>query len=138
MTEPIDNDPIGTAGRRRRRQKRFPIENPSCLLCGEPNLECLTPVTFDWIKAHRILIELHHPSREQNDPDFVTALCLNCHRKAEEGLAQAVIGVRCEPNPQKRVAVMLDALAVFLDMIAAAVRRWAALLKQACDFGEPQ
>jgi hypothetical protein len=134
----IDNDPIGTAGRRRRRQKRFSVENPVCLFCGEPNLECLSPVTLAWLKAHQVLLEDHHVVGNKSDPDFVVPLCLNCHRLVTEGLAQAGISMNRESNPQKRVAVMLEALAVFLDMLAAAVRRWAALLKQACPFGESQ
>ena len=134
----IDNDPVGAAGRRRRRQKRFSVENPVCLFCAEPNLECLTPVTLDWLTAHQVLLEDHHVVSKKNDPEFVVPLCLNCHRKITEGLAQAGFSMHHEPNPRKRVTVMLEALAVFLDLLAAAVRRWAALLKQACDFGESQ
>jgi hypothetical protein len=134
----IENDPIGAAGRRRRRQKRFSVENPVCRLCLESNLECLTPVTLDWLRAQQILLEDHHVVGEKNDPDFVVPLCLNCHRLVTEGLAQAGIRMCREPNPQKRVAMMLDALAVFLDMLASAVRRWATLLKQVCEFGESQ
>jgi hypothetical protein len=134
----IDNDPIGTAGRRRRRQKRFSVENSVCRLCPESHLECLTAVTLDWLEAHQFLIEEHHVAGKRNDPDFVVPLCLNCHRLVTEGLAQAGIGMHREPNPQKRVAVMLEALAVFLDMLAAAVRRWAALLKQTCHVGDSQ
>jgi hypothetical protein len=101
-------------------------------------LECLTPVTLDWLEAHQVLIEEHHVVGKKNDPDFVVPLCLNCHRLVTECLAQAGISMHRDPNPQKRVAVMLEALAVFLDMLAAAVRRWAALLKQACHFGDSQ
>jgi hypothetical protein len=126
----IDNDPIGTAGRRRKRQKRFSVENPACLFCAEPNLECLKPVTLDWLKAHQVLIEDHHVAGVTNDPDFVVAICLNCHRKVTERLMQAGISMSREPNPRIRVAVMLEALAVFLDMLVAALRRWAALLRQ--------
>jgi hypothetical protein len=137
MTANPDKAPIATAGRRRRRHKRFPLENPSCILCGEPNLECLTPVTVDWLKAHRVLIELHHPACEQNDPDFVVAVCLNCHRKLHEGLAKAGVSMRPESNPKTRVAVMLEALAVFLSMLAEAVLRWAALLRQSTALDVP-
>ena len=130
MTEHLDRNPVRTAGRRRKRQKRFPIDNPTCLLCGEPNLECLRQVTPDWLKAHRVLIEIHHVVLEQNDAEFVVAVCLNCHRKVHEGLAQAGVGERSESDPKTRVAVMLEALAVFLGMQSQAVRRWAAVLKQ--------
>lgn len=127
----IDNDPIGTAGRRRRRQKRFPMENPVCLFCLEPNLECLTPVSPDWLRARCALINLHHVVFEENDPEFVVPLCLNCHRKIHEALAQAIIHPECPNDPTARVALMLDSLAIFHYMEAEAIQRWAALLRQA-------
>ncbi len=133
-----DNNPIVTAGRRRRRQKRFGVQNPVCLLCSERNLECLTAVTFDWLEAHQVLIEEHHVVGKKHDPAFVAALCLNHHRLATEGLMQAGVSMFREPNPRTRVALMLEALAVFLDMLAASVRRWAVILRQACDFGGSQ
>jgi hypothetical protein len=126
----MDNDPIGTAGRRTRRLKRFPMDNPVCLCCLEPNLECLTPVTLDWLKAHRVLIELHHVAFRENDPDFVVPLCLNCHRKITEGLAQADIRPQQNSNPIARVALMLDSLAIFLYMEAEAIQCWAKILRQ--------
>lgn len=127
----IDNNPISTAGRRRRRQKRFWSDNPTCVLCGEPNLERLTPVSLDWLKAHRVLIQFHHPVGVQNDPEFEVPVCHNCHAMAHEGLAQAGISMRRETNPKTRVAVMLEALAVFLEILADAVRRWARILREA-------
>jgi hypothetical protein len=126
----IDNDPIGSAGRRRRRQKRFPMDNPACLHCHEPNLECLTPVTVDWLKTHHVLIEMHHIVFEENDPDFVVPLCLNCHRKITEALVQAIGHPRRPSDAKTRVALMLDGLAIFLYMEAEAIKRWAGLLRQ--------
>jgi len=134
----IDNFPIATAGRRRRRQKRFPMENPVCLFCPEPNLECLTPVTLDWLKTQCALIELHHPVFEENDPDFVVPLCLNHHRQITEALAQAVGHPQRPNDPTIRVALMLDCLAIFLLMEAEAIQRWATLLKQSTTEEAPK
>jgi hypothetical protein len=55
-------------------------------------------------------------------------LCRNCHFLVHEGYLQAGIDLRYEPNPQKRVALMLRALAAFFEILAATIRQWAALL----------
>jgi hypothetical protein len=43
---------------------------------------------------------------------------------------QAGIDFGPEPNPQKRVALMLKALSVFLEMLAKAVWEWSELLQK--------
>jgi len=101
------------------------------MICGESNLETLIPLTPDWLEAHgvpRSLIEMHHPVGEAHDRELIVPLCRNCHAKATEGLMRAGISMRPGPDPKARVPLMLDALAVFLDMLAAAVRRWARVL----------
>src|SRR5450759_2497992 len=87
----IDKDPIRTAVRRRRIQRRFNDENPHCLICGEPELASLTAVTADWLRSHEVeipdrLINFHHLVGEKHDRELVAPLCLNCHAKAHEGL----------------------------------------------------
>jgi hypothetical protein len=72
---------------------------------------------------------LHHFATYQNDPDSVVPVCLNCHRKVTEGLMQAGISMKQERNPTIRVALMLNALVVFLDMLGVSVGRWARILK---------
>ncbi len=124
----IDQNPIRTDGRQKRRQDRFSSPNPVCLLCECPNLQALTPVTVGWLKAHGI--ELHHVVGEKRDPDFVVALCLNCHRNVTENLAKAGISMGRERDSKMMIATMLEALAVFFEMLIDALHRWAALLRQ--------
>jgi hypothetical protein len=124
----IDQDPIRTDRRRRRRQERFGSSNPICVLCGWPHIETLTPVTIGWLYAHGI--ELHHAWLKAHDPDFVMPLCLNCHRQVTEGIACAGVNEKPEPDPVKRAVHMLNAMAVFDEARAASSRRLAAdLLK---------
>lgn len=124
----IDPKPIQTDGRERRRQAKFVCAHPTCLFCGSPDLEALTPVAAGWLKAHGI--ELHHVVGQKHDPDLVVPLCLNCHRKVTENLAKAGVSMDRESDTQMRVAMMLEALAVFFEMLIDALRRWASLLRQ--------
>jgi len=101
-----DENPVRTA---RRRSKR--AEQGRCLLCGR-----------------RKPIELHHPVGKNHDPPFVVPLCLACHVLATENLRIANVDMRYEPNASERVKRSLNASAVFLEMLADAQRRWAALL----------
>ena len=119
-----DQNPIKTDARRRKRQERFGNPNPKCVLCGCPDLEALTPVSPSWFKQHGI--ELHHLVAEARDSELMVPLCLNCHRTATEGLAQAGIDMDCETDPREHVASMLEALAVFFELVIEALRRWAA------------
>jgi 5-methylcytosine-specific restriction endonuclease McrA len=126
----IEEDPIRTDRRRRRRQERFGCANPSCVLCGRPDLEKFTQETSNWLYKHGI--ELHHVMIKAHDPDLVVPLCLNCHREVTEGLAQAGVSDRPEPNPVRRAIHMLNALAVFLEYLAVALRR---LVEELKEFG---
>ena len=122
-----DVDPIRTDGRRRRRLNRFG-PNPQCLFCPCTDLEALTLVKVGWLEKHGI--ELHHVVEERRDPELEVPLCLNCHRKVTEGLAQAGISNHYEQEPRELVAQMLDALAVFLEFVIEALRRWANILRE--------
>lgn len=126
----MDQDPIKTAMREARRQKRFSTEYPICFLCPESDLETLTPVTLGWLEAHgmgvpRILIELHHHYGEAHDPNLIVPLCLNCHRKVTEGLAKEGVGMKAEVDTVVRTVLMLDADAAFFEKFAASRRRMA-------------
>ena len=129
-----DNDPIGTAIRRKRRQIRFGTDHPMCFLCPESNLETLTPVTLGWLEAHGvnvrlILIEMHHIHGEAHDPELVVPLCLNCHRKVTEDLAREGVSMEPEVDPVRRTVLMLQADATFFERFAASRRRMAEDLK---------
>lgn len=131
----IDEDPIRTDGRRRRKQKRLSSSHPVCVLCSCSDIEALTAVTPEWLKERGVIIppgllEMHHVVGEKHDSDFVVALCLNCHRRVTEALDQGQITMQPKRDSRELVALMLDALAIFLDMLVAAIRRWAEVLRQ--------
>jgi hypothetical protein len=126
----IDNNPISTAVRRERRQARFRTYPPVCFLCPESDLETLTPVTLGWLEGwgvdvRRVLIELHHHYGEAHDSELVVPLCLNCHRKATEGLAQEGVTMQPIADTVTRTVLMLHADAAFFERFAASRRRMA-------------
>jgi hypothetical protein len=55
---------------------------------------------------------------------------MNCHRRVTEGLAQTGISMRPEPEPRERVALMLDALALFFEFLVNSLRQWAEYLRK--------
>jgi hypothetical protein len=73
----------------------------------------------------------HHVVGWKRDSELISVLCRNCHALASEDLLQEDIDMQRETNPNALVASMLDALAVFLEALVAAVRRWAQILRQA-------
>lgn len=129
----IDNDPIGTAGRETARIARLGAGPLVCFLCGEADPVTLIPKTSDWLKrkgVHDTLFEKHHVAGEAHDAELTVLICRNCHAKATEGLLQAGVSMKPEPDPIERVAAMLDARAVFLETEAASDRRMAELLRK--------
>jgi hypothetical protein len=71
----------------------------------------------------------HHLLGRNHDPDSQLILCQNCHALAHENLLDAEVDLEPNPNPVKRVAMMLRAEAVHFEMMASAKRRQATLLE---------
>ena len=129
----MDHDPIGTAIRQKRRQERFGEDPALCILCGCSDTVALIDKTADWLKRHGIpnsLLEQHHPAGQHHDPELTVLICRNCHAILHEGILQAGVNMRPEPDPISRVATMLEALSVFFKMLAAAMSKWAELLRK--------
>ena len=129
----MDRDPIKTAARARRRHERHGGDPSVCLLCGYSDLVALVRVSPDWLMAHgvpRSLLEEHHLAGRKHDPELTVPLCRNCHAEATEGLLRAGVSMRPEPNPIARVALQLDAQAIFHEALAASERRSAELLRK--------
>ena len=127
-----DREPVKTAARRRRRDTRLGDGPRTCILCGHADLENLTHVTADWLTGHgtpRALLEEHHLVGKHHDAALTVPLCRNCHGNATERLAAAGVTMRAEPDSRWRVAIILEALAVFFEMLVIALRRWAHLLR---------
>jgi hypothetical protein len=104
----IDENPIRTARRLSRRH-----EQDRCLLCGRTG----------------VLIELDHTAGRNHDALLTSPLCRACHAGVTELRLRADADMRRQPNSVQRVKCALTATAVFLHMLADALRRWAELLE---------
>lgn len=126
----MDSDPNRTGLREARRIQRLRGCNGVCLICGEPSL---ITVTTQFAKEHgipRSLIEIHHAVCRRRDPDLCVQLCLTHHWMATVGLLRENVGTQRERGTNELVANCLIALASFLEMLAPAIRKWAAWLKE--------
>jgi hypothetical protein len=74
----MDEDPIGNAMRRTRRQVLLGPD-AYCLMCGEKNPDVLRLVK-------RTLLDEHHVAGRDNIPDLTVPVCANCHRKLTAAL----------------------------------------------------
>ena len=129
----MDCNPIQTAGRNKRRQERHGGGSSVCMLCGYPDLVALIRVSPEWLTVHgcqRSLLEKHHLAGRNHDSELTVPLCRNCHAEATEGFLKAGVSMRPEPNPIARVALQLDAQAIFHEDLAASNRRSAELLRK--------
>jgi hypothetical protein len=129
----MDKDPIKTAGREKRRQERLCSSPRVCPFCGCVDPIALIAVAPEWLLAKgvpRTLFEGHHSVGEAHDPELIVLICRNCHAKATERLLCAGVSMRPAPDPVTRVALILDALAEFFEMLVAALRRWAETLRK--------
>jgi len=127
-----DRDPIGTAARDMRRQKRLGDAPRVCILCRYSDPIALVSVTEEWIAekgVSRTLLESHHFVGKHHDPQSTVLLCRNCHAAATEGLLREGIPMRKEANQNTCLAFRLLALATFHETTAESLRRWASELQ---------
>lgn len=126
----MDRSPVKTAVRKLRRQSRIGEGPIVCLRCGYADPASLIAVTTKWLESHkdvlpRSLFEKDHVVGRNHDPEFVALICRNCHAEVTELRRQAGIGMRFEPDKTRREALRLEALALFHEDTALALRRWA-------------
>lgn len=123
-------DPIGNDARAAERLKKLGPGPHICLFCGLPQPEDLIPATADWLllRVPRSVLEKHHVFLKDLDPNSVVLLCVLCHFRVSQGYLQAGIDFGPEPDSRKRVALMLKALSVFLEMLAKVSWQWSELL----------
>jgi hypothetical protein len=119
-----DENPVRTARRKVRQLTRLGSDAPICFFCGCPEIAVLRPVS-------KRFLEDHHPLGDEHDPDLTVPLCRNCHYRVTEQLSQSDVSMLPEPDPIKRVEIMLRGSAVHHEELAAAHRRMADLLKAA-------
>jgi len=122
----MDKDPIKSAARLRKRLERLGPGPYVCLLCGYTNVWALTQVSRSFLELHHVVIEMH-------DSQLTVLLCLNCHSAATEDLRKAGTPMEPATNNTEHVAIMLEALAVFLGVLIGALRRWVALLRNSSN-----
>lgn len=128
----MDGDPIGTDARLTQRLERLGPGPHSCLFCGVEDPILLIRKSFTRLKAWvpKRLLEEHHLLGRNHDPNLTILLCRNCHFLAHEGYLRAGIDMRYEPDPRKRVAKMLLALAVLHGKLSETLLQCAALIDE--------
>jgi hypothetical protein len=126
----MDRHPVKTVVRKVRRDQRLGEGPKVCMRCGYPEPVSLIPVKSAWLNSHknflpRSLFENDHVVGRNHDPAFVAAICRNCHAEVTELRRQAGISMEFETDQAKREVLRLEALALFHDDTAMALRRWA-------------
>jgi hypothetical protein len=124
----IDSDPFRTARRNLRRRARFGQNPEACIRCGYLDLVALIPGTREQLEAQRVprtLFEGDHIVGEAHDPTFVFSICRNCHALVTDERLRAGISMLPEPDQNERAALRMDALALFEETVAKALRSWA-------------
>lgn len=123
-----DIDPSRTARREMRRLSRFGDAPLVCFLCDYADPVGLIAVTAEWLKAQGVpssLFEGDHIVGRVHDPDFIVAICRNCHAEVTERRFREGISMRPELDQNTREALRLRSLAMFHEKTAEALRRWA-------------
>lgn len=106
-------DPITTAARQARRERRFGSVT-ACVRCGITTPETLVPMK-------RRFLEAHHVCGRANDDDLTVPVCRNCHAILTE--AQQAAGVTFALPP------------TLLHQIIAALASFFAMLHDLCERG---
>jgi len=116
--------PARAARRETEVSEKLGAERPACIYCGHSELPALRRISRKHLREHHLLGRNH-------DPDLTVFVCLNCHAMVhDEMLPNAGVDLELESDPIKRVATMLRAEAVHLEMLARSKRRQATLLER--------
>jgi hypothetical protein len=115
-------NPARAARRETELRERLGAKPPVCIYCGYEELVALRRIS-------RKLLPEHHVLGRKHDSGLFVIACLNCHAVAHETLTDAGVDLRPQRDPVKRVAAMLRAEAVHLEMLADSMRKQAELLE---------
>ena len=115
-------NPARAARREAELREKLGTERPSCIYCGYGELVALRRIS-------RKLLPEHHVLGRKHDSDLFVIACLNCHAVTHELLSNAGVELQPVSDPVMRVATMLRAEAVHLEMLASSKRKQAALLE---------
>jgi hypothetical protein len=125
-----DKNPLATDARHAERIRKLGPGPHICMFCGIADPLLLIAKPFHWLEGRvpRSVLELHHVLGRNHDKNLTVLLCVLCHFSVSEGYLQAGIELQTEPNPDKRIKLMLRAEATFLRQLAERNCRWAAIL----------
>ena len=118
----LPHNPARAARRTTELREKLGAEQPVCIYCGCAELAVLRPVSRKFLEEHHLLGRNH-------DPRLTVLVCRNCHALGHENLLNAEVDLEAESDPVKRVAMMLRAEAVHLEMLACTKRKQAAWLE---------
>lgn len=117
-------NPARAARRETEVREKLGADRPACIYCGYAEVVALRRVSRRHLREHHVLGRNH-------DLDLTVFVCLNCHALVhDEMLPNAGVDLELQSDPIKRVAMMLRAEAVHLEMLARSKRRQAALLER--------
>jgi len=100
----------------------------ACIRCGHLDPAALISGTQSDLEAKRVphtLFEGDHIVGKAHDPKFMFSICRNCHALVTDERLCVGISMLPEPDHNHRAALRLDALALFEEKMAEALRRWA-------------
>ncbi len=123
--------PLKAAKRKATRLARLLVklnDHPICLFCGCSEPMLLRPITRESFEKQRRFFEEHHVLGWMLDSGTTLALCFNCHALITEGLLQAGVTMKREPDPVKFVQLVFRALAVHFRMLSDTCWRFARML----------
>ena len=126
-------NPLRTARRKAQRLAKLfakPGDRPICLPCGCSEPMLLRRITRQFVEKHRRFFEEHHVFGWMHDSITTLALCFNCHALVTEGLFQAGVTMKREPNRLKFATIVFRAMAVHLRMLSEACWKFASLIDQ--------
>jgi hypothetical protein len=126
-------NPLRTARRKAQRLAKLfakPGDHPICLGCGCSEPMLLRPITKRVFEKHRRFFEEHHVFGWRHDSITTLALCFNCHALVTEGLLQAGVTMKREPNPLKFAITVFRAMGVHHRMLSDACWKFARLIDQ--------
>lgn len=75
-------------------------------------------------------IQEHHTAGEKHDPELTAPLCEKHHREIHEQMLCAGVSLQHQPDPTRRVAMALRAMAIYGRNEADAMERMADVLEQ--------
>jgi len=113
-------DPIGTAARQARRERRFG-SGTACVRCGITTPETLVPVK-------RRFLEAHHVCGRANDAGLTVPVCRNCHAILTERQQAAGVTFALPPTALHQIVAALASYFVFQHAMSERGMDWVAAL----------